>query len=234
MAKGLPVEEQLKFFSDLFSGYRTTIAEIRKLSPEEQMSDEISDDDTCPIAMLLSKVERNYDKDTPVTVLEYLFNGLIGIEEYHQSETERLQNKKEKDYLGFENDAFLGWIFDAGKEVIQIWNDKADYDVRQRILDIGAKRCQPGILNWFYFQSYIYEAFDEEDAYDIPEPSGDTAEESDEEQEEGRGEGEVEEGEVKAEEKKEEEVKTEKEKESQSQDKQEDGNEPPSKRARLQ
>src|SRR5271163_4307237 len=166
MAEGLSVEEQINFFSHLFSGYQTTIEKIRKMSPEEQMSDEINSDENCPIEKLLSTVEQNYGHDTPVPVLEYLFNSIIGIEAYHSLDTDRVKENKEHDYLLLDNDSFSEWIFDAGKEVIHLWNHKAD-DVRQRILDIGAKRR--GELSWFYFQSFLAEAFEEEDesAYDI-------------------------------------------------------------------
>jgi len=230
MATGLTDEEQIKFFSDLFSGYETTIHNIQKLSPDEQMADEFNTHENTPINKLLSNVEANYNHDTPVPVLEYVFNRLIDTQEFHTAEAKRLEANGEEDYLSLNNESYSDWIFDTGKDLMHFWTHKAD-DVRQKILDIGAKRHKKG-LDWFYFQSFIAEFFDDESAYDIPTPPNSNTEEppkkeSDKKEKELEKDEETEEGEVK-------EGKEGTEKESPSQGKEEDENEPPSKRPRLQ
>jgi len=231
MALGLPIEEQIKFFSDIFSGYRTTVAHLQKLSEDERdaLMDRDNDDDNA-LANMLSDLETNYNETTPVPVLEYLFKGLLGVEEFHQSEIERLKKNKEEDVLGLDCDYNVNSIFEDGKEVIRIWKDKADYDVKQRIVDIGAQR-NPEFLVWFYFQSYIEEAFEDEDAFDIPDPQG--ADEDDDEEEEDEDE-EDEEDEGDEEDEEDEEDEDEEDEEEEENDEHEHKSGPPSKRPRLQ
>jgi len=132
MATGLTDEEQIKFFSDLFSGYETTIHNIQKLSPDEQMADEFNTHENTPINKLLSNVEANYNHDTPVPVLEYVFNRLIDTQEFHTAEAKRLEANGEEDYLTLNNESYSDWIFDTGKDLMHFWTHKAD-DVRQKI-----------------------------------------------------------------------------------------------------
>jgi hypothetical protein len=239
MAEGRSVEDQINLFSEVFSKYKNTVENLRQLPKNVQ---EGTNDDESPVEELLSEVEDHYNEDTPAPVLEYLFICLIGVEEYNRFETAKRVRNNEEDHLLLSQDTFSLYLYEATKNVVEVWKENADYDVRQRILDIGGRRHNEHYLTWDYFRDLISDVFEDESVWEIQPPlsrhalrelaeqeSNDEGDDVDDEDEDTEGEVEEDEDEDEGEDEGEEEVEGEK-KEPESN---EEDTSQPTKRRRL-